>query len=75
CRQDCTVIQMARSALLPPTRSRGYRADINLAGETDEVFSLLELSPGLHRDPDGPIRSSPAYPVARLSRGHQPGGR
>ena len=42
CRQDCTVIQMGPDPLFSRYPVRGYRADINLAGETDEVFSLLE---------------------------------
>ncbi len=43
CRQDCTVIQMGPDPLFSryPVRA-AICADINLAGETDEVFSLLE---------------------------------
>ncbi|MCP6582536.1 acetolactate synthase, partial [Klebsiella pneumoniae] len=41
-RKEGTVIEMGRVLLLFRNPVRGYRADINEAGETDEVFGLVE---------------------------------
>ncbi len=42
CNDSCKVIQIGPDPLFSRYPVRGYRADINLAGETDEVFELLQ---------------------------------